>query len=283
MKARETFEINIRADALSGRISKEINTKGYLRYSDRNLIVLIHGFNVNQFEAKKSYSDLSNNLENIGVKKRITNRFCGFFWPGNLNNFLSKPSYRMQVNKSKKIAIKLSDYLVKLSIKYPKIKFTFFAHSLGCRLLLEAIKNGYGNGLFSDNKIPLVCLLAAAVPVYRVKENGSLHITRSAIEKLTGIYSKEDTVLRTWFRLGQISIGNHPFPEAVGYNGNPKTFWKGGRNKASELRIKHDEYWKELAVAKKIASEMSVPIRKELLQHSIANHKTPKYRFGKYF
>ena len=138
--------------------------------------------------------------------------------------------------------------LISISNKPPRV--ILIGHSLGCRLLLEALKKQ-----MKTNYRLEVFLMAAAVPVSMVKPGQELNHSISSAEKCTILYSKNDFVLRATFPPGQ-ALAGEGFNEAVGLKGKPSGVWY----KREEMpNYKHGDYWKEKKSAEFIAQQLGFP------------------------
>jgi pimeloyl-ACP methyl ester carboxylesterase len=266
---RKPFELSARRDARSGKLSHNIIPFTHWPISERTIIMLIHGFNTDQREADEGYFHLLNNLRKAGMPDYFLPRVCQFYWPGNLSNLFSRPSYFIQVKKAQGVANMLADYLQELP---RQTDIVFIGHSLGCRLILETIKLILGNTA-GPIDIKSVQLLAAAVPVPMVSEKGNLFNLSSQRERISGIFSRKDSVLRDWFPLGQWAA-REGRSEAVGLNGNPANLWKD----PMESQNDHNDYWTDQATAAFLATKLAIPAKRVFPKNTISQNKTSRHQ-----
>src|SRR6185369_5317013 len=81
----------------------------------------------------------------------------------------------------------------------------FVAHSLGCRVVLEALRELL-DGRAPDaesHRVPGVCLMAAAVPTFMVDGNARLAGAAMVPRASYVLHSRADMVLRFTFPSGQ--------------------------------------------------------------------------------
>ncbi|NEP87016.1 MAG: alpha/beta hydrolase [Okeania sp. SIO2C2] len=193
---------------------------GKTEIPDRDIIILVHGYNVSEEGAKEAYTKFQENFSKYSSQLSKLNKaiYC-FLWPSDKPNKLdSILSYFKTVNTAKICGERFAKYLNKLNListsnEQPRI--TLIGHSLGCRLLLEALKKTVNTNLRLE-----VFLMAPAVPVSMVQPDKQLNSSISSTEKYSILYSKKDDVLKWTFPLGQ-KLAGEGFDEAVGLKGNP--------------------------------------------------------------
>jgi len=113
----------------------------------RNLLFAVHGYNVNMATGISQLGQIGNRLA-----LPPSASFFGVLWPG--DHAVPVVSYPFEGGE----AVQCGRRLARLcNLRFaPAASFSFVAHSLGARLVLEAVK-----GL--DRKARAVCLAAAAV------------------------------------------------------------------------------------------------------------------------
>ena len=86
-----------------------------------------------------------------------------FYWPGDalFNRFASAPSYPVLIGQAEKSGDKLADYIRLHSNRTRPLRINFVGHSLGCRVVLQALSKLDG---LTGVRIDRVLLMAAAVP-----------------------------------------------------------------------------------------------------------------------
>lgn len=257
--------LSVRSNPISGRLNPVVKFEGFWPSGDP--IIFIHGFNTNEKEAIEGYQNLVKELKNIGVDGIYLNRICHFYWPGN-TKYLSRASYPFQINKAITTAHMLGQFLVRA---IPRSKqFNFIAHSLGCRLILEALNSTLLQPFNASIKAKLVVLMAAAVPVDMIrKKTFPLSNIKEAARSIACIYSSRDTVLRKYFQIGQFAAREN-FSKAIGLTGEPQLFWSAG---SKEIEIDHNDYWTNEDVARSLASSMHIPVRAKLSSREIPSSR----------
>ncbi|GAA4213252.1 hypothetical protein GCM10022289_45160 [Pedobacter jeongneungensis] len=270
------FELSLRNDHLSGRLSTDIRQHGTLPLDSRPIIILVHGFNNNYKQAMDSFDAFLANLKRSTATSSMPKSICRLFWPGNLTNALaSKLSYAQQVPKSLRCAAMLSDYLVDLAKAKPDTPIILIAHSLGCRLVLETILHAESRYPEMAGRFRLSILMAAAVPGFMVNDRyGRLYPVRLSEKKFFGLHSNSDNILRVAFPAGQTLAGEGFFPSALGLKGNPKSFWSAGD---CATGLTHGDYWQDQENSAVISTTMGQSSKRHLPQRKLAMHRQAYY------
>ena len=195
------------------------------------IVIIVHGYNNDQDEAAASYRLLRENLREILEDNRQRlNHIWEFYWPGYLpkgallpsrlpTNLASAASYSYQESKTTGLGKSFASYIRKIPPRDPSSRpeVIFIAHSLGCRVVMETLRHLDA----APVRVLGVCLMAAAVPVFKVEPAGDLRGGVEKPEKIYILYSPSDWVLHWAFRPGQFLLHPTTFPEAVGRFGNP--------------------------------------------------------------
>ncbi|NET77644.1 alpha/beta hydrolase [Okeania sp. SIO1F9] len=233
-------------------IKEKVDGKTEIPYGD--IIILVHGYNVSEEGAKEAYTKFQENFSKYSSQLSKLNKAIHYFlWPSDKPNKLdSILSYFKTVNTAKVCGERFAKYLNKLNListsnEQPRI--TLIGHSLGCRLLLEALKKTVNTNLRLE-----VFLMAPAVPVSMVQPDKQLNPSISSTEKYSILYSKKDDVLKWTFPIGQ-KLAGEGFDEAVGLKGNPH---KGVWSNTKETTYGHSDYWKGEESAEWIAAKLGV-------------------------
>jgi esterase/lipase superfamily enzyme len=255
------MELSVRADSNSGRLDS--SARGDLAAGLSTIIILIHGFNVNANDAKDNYQHMLKQLKKR-VPRNFTDGICHFYWPGHESSAIaSEVGYAKQIGKAENAAVMLGDALVKFFDTSPRTQFILIAHSLGCRLALEALKHIVGKNTAFSSRIRFAVLMAAAVP-FSFIQNRYFQINLYT-NRVSCLYSQQDTTLRYLFPLGQTLAMEGVFPKAIGLDGLPLSTWTFGH---TDTGLEHRSYWKSSNVANFIASSLGIatkrllPIRK---------------------
>ncbi len=247
--------ITLRGGEKGDKIKDKVDGKTQIHY--REIIILVHGYNVPEKGAETAYKDFQKEFDKYcSPLSELNKAIYWFFWPSDEpNKVASTLSYPRKVGVAKECGKKFAQYLKKLNLisinnKPPRV--ILIGHSLGCRLLLEALKKP----LKTDYKLE-VFLMAPAVPVCMVKPGEELNPSISSAEKSTILYSDKDWVLRRTFPPGQ-ALAGEGFNEAVGLNGNPSEVWYSKRITMTTYDYDHGSYWKGKESAKWIAKRLGV-------------------------
>jgi hypothetical protein len=176
--------------------------------------VLVHGYNVSQEKARESYARFRWWLEDFQTPAHVLE----LHWPGDRKwGKLSGACYPAKIATAQECGKLLAEWI---SEQDPGTTFALIGHSLGCRLVLEAVaelrRTGHVGRLFS------VSLMAAAVPVSFVASN-RLGPELGDPFKWRLLHSRGDTVLKWIFPFGQ--SGELLLTGAVGLYGKPAERW----------------------------------------------------------
>jgi hypothetical protein len=222
--------------------------------SDRNsltLVILIHGYNNSVQRAHDSYERFRAVIRAVlpeGAEKRLGPTW-ELHWPGDLpQGALSLATYPVRVPVAKDVGRMLvDDFLAKLR---PYQIVYIVAHSLGCRVALEAIARMRllrRRREYSGPLVRAVFLLAAAVPVSRCTgaEARFSHPLPGSAEYV--FHSRRDRALKLAFVAGQRGYGEHG--SAVGRDGLPDGRWTDRMN----TRLAHKDYWDSSDIVVRIA------------------------------
>ena len=215
-------------------------------YGRSEAIVLIHGFNNHRADAEEAYYNFRGkqyersapNLVPPGLEKVLAD----VFWPGDAEwsgwlDYADFLIYPAAVATSKEAGSRLARYLHSM----PNLRVVhFIGHSLGCRVALETIDHLRQDGGPAVGK---VCLMAAAVPLEKVKSGGSLAGAIEHCAEVRVLYSDDDWVLSDTFPPGQTLAGGDEgnFPQALGLNG---AVGVAGRVESFDITdARHGDYW----------------------------------------
>jgi hypothetical protein len=212
----------------------------------RHVVLLVHGFNVNQEDAVAGYNRLFTDLPAD---------VAHFLWPGDARGgpVVSGGSYPFQIRSAQESAVRLAELLKgAFGPEGGPASVSLVGHSLGCRLVLELLNQA----LASPARFPefsVVALMAAAVPVALVDRGGGLEAAALSARKLALAYSGKDRVLQLAFPEGQTAArlfgydtggvfagGNYNL--AVGRSGEP-TRLPAQRGDMTPFEYGHGDYW----------------------------------------
>lgn len=255
----------------------------------RRLAILVHGFNNDEEQARKNYLVAKGRLAVAGVAPHVFENMWELYWPGYVESLmprlfrlagqerrvsdssvaLTAVSYARQVKTAKRMGRKLAEYLRAVAARTSsRMGVVFIGHSLGCRLILEAVKELNREGPSGRPHVVAVMLMAAAVQVdmvhvptdetsERLRDGRSRDLLRLP-PKSYCLYSRDDRILQFLFPAGQAAArewrGPVRSPEAVGRFGRPDSRWAG----REDTLLGHGRYWHSEATTPHLASLFGV-------------------------
>jgi hypothetical protein len=263
----DRFDLSLRVDPdRGGPVADEVSGAGPLQQAScRHILLLVHGFNNTAAQANAAYAAmLANITPALLAMHNGPDAVVCLQWPGDFAvvdavQAADAVGYPVDITQARKSADKLQAFLHALCTgKGPNFRISFIAHSLGCRLMLEALRP-------ASLPLEVAALMAAAVPVRLVD------ITAGAIATLSGtdagaramlkFHSWLDMVLAVAFPAGQslafaMGIEPAPFLEAVGFRGDPSAF---GTDRPTTYDT-HGEYWGDAKIARQVAEALDVTL-----------------------
>ena len=159
--------ISARTAAAGGTVSNKITPEDFSPRSNR-LVILIHGYNVNQPNGETGYNVFSQQLQTHKVPElSVLGEVIGFLWPGDENiKFIAGLFYPAKMQAARDSAARLAELLV--SLRGPNgvpMQIMLVAHSLGNRVSLEMITDLLAQSNRAWGRMESYCLMAAAVVV----------------------------------------------------------------------------------------------------------------------
>ncbi|WP_192825301.1 alpha/beta hydrolase [Rufibacter sp. LB8] len=100
-----------------------------------NPVLFIHGYNNDQRDASAAYTRF---MGLLGSPAGPNARVVGVYWPG--HNWEGALFYMQAIGKAKEVAPKLAQDLYTQARNRGYLKVDIVAHSLGCRLTLETVR-----------------------------------------------------------------------------------------------------------------------------------------------
>ena len=194
--------------------------------SENEIYVLVHGFNNHRGEAEFAYQgfrDRQTEQLQSSQYRHLTRQLRDTFWPGDAEwvqplDCVDFMVYPKAVGTARNAGKKLADYLIGLDI--PTI-INFIGHSLGCRVILETVREFKKRN--REELVGKICLMAAAVPVFMLNDGERLNEAGFVPDKILNLISKSDRVLHFAFPPGQTAAGPNFsegfFPYALGRHG----------------------------------------------------------------
>lgn len=265
--------ISLRQSVVGGKLDAGKVSPPDLLTRENRIVVLIHGFNVTQLQADKSYDEFERHLS-----PEVRSRLVRLYWPGDSSTradasrgmqgriskiispllYMLKPKVAVQCSKRLRALLSEAFRARAQGGRNAPLEICFVAHSLGCRLTVETLERVVVSG-GSNAELPLTVLMAAAIPEYAVTGDGAFVDMIDALPQLWVLHSKADKVLRAFFRPGQL-MESPLFPDFRLSVRNAL----GRKGVASNARVKvlegvwdHGDYWPDGDVARAIDAEVS--------------------------
>jgi hypothetical protein len=219
--------------------------------SRTSCVVMIHGFNNTDGEAAIAYHGFrERQIEAFGTTLEILDAKLGdTFWAGDADwgwfDFADFGVYSRAIGHAHQAA----NELVALFKRMPHLlEIDFIAHSLGCRVAIEAIHHLVAAG--EGGRIRRVCLMAAAIPMEKLEPGGDFYGTLAALAangtQVFVMHSRQDKVLQFAFSLGQSMGGpGERSARALGRDG-PNPLMPGYHGTLDEMPMTgadHGDYW----------------------------------------
>jgi hypothetical protein len=247
----------------------------------RHLLVLVHGFNNPESEAEGKYDRYLDILRPGLEKSRVApDVVAKFHWPGNAAvgpfPIFDFAGYPVDVERALQSVGPLAAFLSRLIATRPAGRLiSFVGHSLGCRLIAEAMCRLVAAGP-TGPPLAVVSLMAAAVPVALAEAGGMLAAVPAAAAKVLKAHSRNDWVLWLAFPAGQslawaAGIEQAVYVEAVGRNGNPAGFGESLPRKGNG----HGDYWTDEFAAAVLLVTMDATLRSLPPPAEIPPHDLP--------
>jgi hypothetical protein len=178
------------------------------RIAGRHVLFAAHGFNVSYEHGARSLGQLESQLS-----LTPSDVFLGVLWPGDY--WLPVVNYPFEGGVAMDCGRRLADFCGRELARAQSI--SFLSHSLGARVVLEAVKN-------LGRRARSVCLTAAAINRDCLETEYATAVANA--DSISILASHEDWVLKVAFQAGDpisdILHDDHAFFEkALGYDGPP--------------------------------------------------------------
>jgi len=195
--------------------SLDKNTQEFSHLKQKNILLLIHGFNNSEADVLPSYFSIQSQIEktfNNGEKK-IYDQVVGYLWPGCENRtayYEAKGHAEAVSNRVAELISKIADNTLKVDV---------MAHSMGNFLFLEALRKTSEPKQSWTNTLRAKLGLSKVLPAKKVRNFFSLgaaiddesievgNIYGQAIERCQDIYvvySKKDPVLKYLYTFAEL-------------------------------------------------------------------------------
>lgn len=226
-------------------------------------VLFVHGYNNSRSAARGSFEGFVAGLEAASGRDTLPWPVFGVQWPGDEPNAaISAASYPFKIKVAQRAAAKIFEHLT--GIFGPggaPIVLHVVAHSLGCRLTLELLELLARGAPGANVIVSSVTLMAAAVPVGKVEQDGRLRRGVESAGRVCVLHSTGDAVLHWAFPLGQTVVGDGFFPTAIGRFGGPGGIWTRSASMAADGGLYgHSSYWSGVESASAAAGMMGVAV-----------------------
>jgi esterase/lipase superfamily enzyme len=173
-----------------GRLTLGTPTLDMLREC-RNVVFLVHGFNVSRSDGSAGLRNLSGLLPVVGEGAAVA-----VLWPG--DSMLGPTSYSFETNKADDSAVELAKFIGDNLPGCPSISFA--AHSLGSRVVMQTVQQLKIMGV----PVSQVCLMAGAIDNDSLAGEAAYLAAAQYADRVAVLYSPSDTVLQYAYPAGNL-------------------------------------------------------------------------------
>jgi pimeloyl-ACP methyl ester carboxylesterase len=220
------------------------------------MLILVHGYANPEARARKSYDTLVSRLRRSWPDQRLPEVWY-FYWPGDLvAPGISQVSFSLQIRRAEQAGKLLAEWLYRRRADDLSPEAILVAHSLGCRLVLEALALLDARTKDSRSRhthVARTCLMAAAVPVSLCQQGKLLGTRRDGRNELV-LWSNRDVVLTWLFPIGEAAGLDRLARRSVGSTGQPEDRWQQPRRPSTGLG--HGDYYGDQGTAHDIAGQL---------------------------
>jgi pimeloyl-ACP methyl ester carboxylesterase len=237
------LQLSVRMQDSGGPVAPAVNLSGGHLNGNDNVLILVHGYDNSKKDADASYTTFINDL--VAKFPTYIGQIAEFYWPGDFPiPVISALSYPNQIQPAIESAQRLSTFLWNLmGARNGPMEISFVGHSLGCRVVLELLALWTG-GMPPNIRVGTVVLMAAAVLVKHVDQEGQLRAAATLTDNGVVLSSKGDPVLHWAFPVGETAAREGFFPTAVGRFGGPNQTWKASLPMFDAGKpYTHGSYW----------------------------------------
>jgi esterase/lipase superfamily enzyme len=239
-------EWDVRPDKQGDFVRDDVKVSSQLgQLNHSRLIVLIHGYNNTRAKARRSFEKFRGELRiNAWCRdEKVLGSFVGFHWPGDhWVGLISAMSFNARVQSAERAGRRLAAHLATLDRRQEVV---LVAHSLGCRVALEAVERIQTRRDYEGPRIRDVFLLAAAVPTSLCEDEAKFQRSDGCRQHV--LHSTRDRILRFAFPWGEYTAGDvEKRGPAVGFRGGPaRRRW----DESEPTRLTHGQYWSSFRIA----------------------------------
>ncbi len=254
---RPAVDADLAASASSAAVSRRLA-------HERDPVFVIHGWNRQSgLSAEDSHSLISRVNGLIGG---VSERFFTVYWPADVRHYWD--AVRLSLPTAKAFA----DFMLARGIWSDKRSITIIAHSLGCRVALETLRELKARTQGQARRHNLrVLLMAAAIPVAQATPGAALFAPSTMADAVDVYYSPTDEVLLTLFGAGQRLAGTGETGQAVGLFGGPPSGPWAARRWMQWYR--HGSYWKGAEMAREV--ERAISRARQLPTRQVSERSAP--------
>lgn len=212
-------------------------------------VLLIHGYNNDLKAGQDAYEGfrlVQRQIGNVGPGQPATERpLVDIYWPGDADwGIVSSLYYPWSIEKAKRAASVLARALAEAVSLNGFKQVDVIAHSMGCRLTLELLKELRAvPGII----VRRVVFMAAAVPTFMLMSGEMLRAAYDSvlIQGAVSLFSPTDPVLALAFPLGQTAGGTGEgwFPTALGHDCWASPFAPANIYQQPVIGASHSDYW----------------------------------------
>jgi predicted alpha/beta hydrolase family esterase len=227
------------------------------------LVILIHGFQNSSGAAHNSFKAMIKALSTTTWPLEVSTvgHFCEFHWPGDhANKAVSMASYSARVGDARGAGERLARWLAS---RPQGQEVCFIAHSLGCRVALEAVREFGQLAAASGPRITHLFLLAAAVPAPLCDRGEQLERDPMGSTQFVFCSTRDKALSRAAFGTGEYLYGE--LGEAVGRRGMPMYRW----DNYIDTNLNHGDYWESYVVSHKVGETLGKAPERIVTQRSI--------------
>ena len=253
MASAPTARLSFRQQPVGGGLRTEPAPQEYLQLLIRRRpLLLIHGYNNNLKAGEEAYAGfeaMQRELAGLGADTPVAGgRLIQVYWPGDADWGLVSPLfYPWSIERAKETAAALADTLARAARESGHKQLDIVAHSMGCRLTLELLKQLRDK---SDITVGRVVLMAGAVPTFMLEPRPDKQKLREAFDAVLSeaglsLYSSSDKVLAYAFPIGQTAAPGPEgfFPTALGHELWADTAAPVKLAQQEDPGADHSDYW----------------------------------------
>lgn len=216
-----------------------------------DLVLLIHGYNNDLRAGREAYEGfrlVQREIGQVNPDRPATDRsLVDIYWPGDADwGIVSALYYPWSIEKARRSAAVLAHALDEAVTLSGFKQIDVVAHSMGCRLTLELLKQLRA---IPGVLVRRVVFMAGAVPTF-VLEPGDDHEVRAAYDTVlargaVSLFSPDDMVLSLAFPLGQTlgGAGEGWFPTALGHERWASPLAPPNLDQQHVHGAGHSDYW----------------------------------------